>query len=98
MISLSKKKREVTDPRMERLLKILLKQLPWQMIVKGCGGLCCAIHNLGLNLTFTNSEEKDVSRYIDMHRPKESYGYSYWWKRGRLLPRRRFLRKLLKTV
>lgn len=60
----------------------------------------CGICDLRLHLDFTQNEKKVIFEYINSNKPWfkyiRLYEYDYWWKKGKVKPRIKWLEKYIK--
>ena len=87
----------------KKLLVILMQNLSIHLNMNSCWGLCAVVHRLHYDGIISLSEYLLLDTYIKEHRPKNfryymnkfssNPEYSFYWKRGKIIPRSKWLKK-----
>jgi hypothetical protein len=78
------------------LLKLMRRKLIWYMIFEDCLGLCAVSGEMVNNGLMSYEEAVILDAYLEGHKPIGFWGY--WWHPGEILPRYRFLSRLIREL
>lgn len=78
------------------LLKLVRRKLIWYMLFELCGGLCAVLSDMKYDGVISHAEYAALDKYIEAHKPEGAYGY--WWDPWKILPRYRFLSRLIREL
>ena len=79
------------------LLKLMKRKLIWYMLFEGCDGLCHVLGVMRGKALISDNEYMVLDKYMEARSPK-NYICGYWWHPGEILPRYRFLSRLIREL
>ena len=79
------------------LLKLMRRKLIWYMLFDGYDGLCIVLGAMKDRGCISHKEFIALGNYLEIHKPDDNI-YGYWWRPGEILPRYRFLSRLIREL
>lgn len=79
------------------LLRLVGRKLIWYMLFEGCYGLCHVLGVMRGKALISDNEYMVLDKYMEARSPK-NYICGYWWHPGEILPRYRFLSRLIREL
>lgn len=79
------------------LLRLVRRKLIWYMLFEGCDGLCHVLGVMRGKTLISDNEYMVLDKYMEARSPK-NYICGYWWHPGEILPRYRFLSRLIREL